>query len=124
MFSVCFTYAKHHTPTTNPHTTMRLNPEFFSFDGDDEADADEIAEHLENEIRQIDSLDDLPEDAKERLQVHRAKFEKMLRDSENDDILSLLAFQGLQIESLQQSAMSMNAIALTLAKEIDKKADL
>jgi len=108
----------------NPHTIMRLNPEFFSFDGDDEANADEIAEHLEEQVRQIDSLDDLPEDAKERLRIHRSKFEKMLKDSENEDILSLLAFQGLQIESLQQSAMSMNAIALTLAKEIDKKADL
>ena len=88
---------------------MRINPDFLEED-DSEYDP-------EDNLKTVNSIEELPADAKERLDLHRTKFLSML---ETNDQFSLMGFQALQIENLQHGLLALQKCIIELAVAIDK----
>lgn len=92
---------------------MRLNPDFFSDqDEDDEFD-------LDSKIKTIESFEDLPEDVQDTLASIKTKIKKMSDPSE-DDLLEFVAFQQLQISLLQNEITTIHKLLLMISASVDE----
>ena len=101
---------------------MRFNPDFFE-PGDEDPD-DLLPEN--NKI--ISTLSDLPQDSREELEKIRTRVNEMLAHEEDtrperDGSITYVAFQELQIMTLQQEVQQVHAMLLMLAKAVDSKQD-
>jgi hypothetical protein len=111
-----------------PHTTMRLNPDFFK-DPDPELDVSaDIEEILSEGFKVINTLDDLPKDKIDELDQLSERVAEMIEHEEivnpgKNAMLRYIAFQELQIHGLQQSLANVHAMLLMTAKTLDQKED-
>ena len=110
-------YIQPHT-TNQPHTTMRLNPDFFN-------DPEPEEEEEGPKFQVLDTLDDLPGGKIEELMKFRDKIESMIEHeleqrSEQDPFITYTAFQELKIHALQQEIHNIHNMMLALAKAVDK----
>ena len=117
MLYICRTKVTH-----TPHTTMRLNPEFF---GDDNNREDEY--DPETKFKTIENLQDLPAEATDDLARTIEKIHSMLEHQEanadEDPLLSFISFQQMQIQALQSEINAIHQMLLVIAKGLDGKAD-
>ncbi len=102
---------------TNQHTTMRFNPDYIP-DPDPE-------EEEGPKFQVLDTLDDLPGGKIEELMKFRDKIESMIEHeleqrSEQDPVITYIAFQELKIHALQQEIHNMHKMMITLATAIDR----
>ena len=93
---------------------MRLNPEFFSDQDDDDDEFD-----LDSKIKTIESFDDLPEDVQDNLAAIKKKIRNM-SDHSTDDLLDFVAFQQLQISLLQNEITTIHKLLLMLSAAVDE----
>ena len=93
---------------------MRLNPDFFSDQDDDDDEFD-----LDSKIKTIESFEDLPEDVQDTLASIKTKIKKMSNPSE-DDLLEFVAFQQLQISLLQNEITTIHKLLLMLSASVDE----
>lgn len=93
---------------------MRLNPDFFSDQDDDDDEFD-----LDSKIKTIESFDDLPEDVQDTLASIKTKIKKMSNPSE-DDLLEFVAFQQLQISLLQNEITTIHKLLLMISASVDE----
>ena len=93
---------------------MRLNPDFFSDQDDDDDEFD-----LDSKIKTIESFEDLPEDVQDTLASIKTKIKKMSNPSE-DDLLEFVAFQQLQISLLQNEITTIHKLLLMISASIDE----
>lgn len=98
---------------------MRFNPDFFNDDEDQPIDP------FENKFKTLDTLDDLPDDAKDTFEELRERVVEMLDHersvSKRDEIVTYLAFNQLQIQSIQREISNIHQMFLVLARAIDNK---
>ena len=109
------------------HTIMRFNPDFFN---SPEPDPEEILqqdiEALDNKYQQVNSLSDLPDDYRQKLDSFTESLQGIIDDEEANNpgvnpLYRYLAFQEIQIESLQNELRDVNEMILTLAAAVDMK---
>ena len=93
---------------------MRLNPEFFSDQDDDDDEFD-----LDSKIKTIESFDDLPEDVQDNLAAIKKKIRSMSDHSE-DDLLDFVAFQQLQLSLLQNEITTIHKLLLLISASVDE----
>ena len=93
---------------------MRLNPDFFSDQDDDDDEFD-----LDSKIKTIESFEDLPEDVQDTLASIKTKIKKMSDPSE-DDLLEFVAFQQLQISLLQNEITTIHKLLLMISASVDE----
>lgn len=93
---------------------MRLNPDFFSDQDDDDDEFD-----LDSKIKTIESFEDLPEDVQDTLASIKTKIKKMSNPSE-DDLLEFVAFQQLQISLLQNEITTIHKLLLMISASVDE----
>ena len=93
---------------------MRLNPEFFSDQDDDDDEFD-----LDSKIKTIESFDDLPEDVQDNLAAIKKKIRNM-SDHSTDDLLDFVAFQQLQISLLQNEITTIHKLLLVISASVDE----
>lgn len=104
---------------------MRLNPDYSD---SPELPEDPNFEDLVDKFTVVQTLDDLPVSDKKELRVLQEKVIHILdheaKERPNDSALvSYIAFQTMQIHSLQKEIHGLHKIALVLAQSIDEKAD-
>ena len=106
---------------------MRFNPDFFN---SPEPDPEEILqqdiEALDNKYQQVNSLSDLPDDYRQKLDSFTESLQGIIDDEEANNpgvnpLYRYLAFQEIQIESLQNELRDVNEMILTLAAAVDMK---
>ena len=103
---------------------MRLNSEYsFPDDSDDES---QMPLEFPDKYKVVSTLDDILGDEKEELEELKTKIHSMLdhEQKERPDhsaLVSYIAFQSMQIHSLQKEIQSIHKIALVLAQSIDEK---
>ena len=96
---------------------MKLNPEYSDNDDDSFMGYDP-----EDNLKFIDSLDNLPEEIKEEVKTHAAKIKDMKKElvlDKDDQYLTVIAFLSMQISMLQQSVMGVQKAILKLAAAHD-----
>lgn len=97
---------------------MRFNPDFFK-------DEQEPDPNPENKFVSLNTLDDLPDEAKDQFEDMRERVEEMLDHeravSKRDEIVTYLTFCQFQIHSLQSEIVNIHKMAIILAKAIDTK---
>lgn len=94
---------------------MRLNPDFFSDQEDDD-------DFLDSKIKTIESFDELPDEVQESLASIKKKIRSM-SDHSKDDLLEFVAFQQLQISLLQNEITTIHKLLLMLSGAVDELRD-
>lgn len=99
---------------------MRFNPDFFKHEQEPDPDPD-----LTDKFFKLNTLDDLPDGAKEEFEEMRERVEEMLEHersvSKRDEIVTYLTFCQFQIHALQSEISNIYKMAIVLAKAIDEK---
>ena len=106
---------------------MRLNAEY-SFPDDSDDDESQVPLEFPDKYKVVATLDDILGDEKEELEELKTKVRTILdhEQKERPDhsaLVSYIAFQSMQIHSLQKEIQSLHKIALVLAQSIDERCD-
>ena len=97
---------------------MRFNPDFLENEPDPDPDPTD-------KFFTLNTLDDLPDSAKEQFEEMRERVDEMLDHeravSKRDEIVTYLTFCQFQIHTLQSEISNFYKVSLALAKAIDEK---
>jgi hypothetical protein len=108
---------------------MRFNPDYFNTP-DPQPDPEDVLrqdiEALDDKYQQVNSLSDLPEDYRQKLEAFAESLAGIIDDEEArhpdaNPMYRYLAFQEIQIEALQNELRDVNEMILTLAAAVDMK---
>lgn len=103
---------------------MRINPEFFNFEGDSDNDPEPDFD-IKKHFKTIDNLDDLPPDYQKMLKMYKERIAEILQHEgearpEENPLLAFTAFQEVRLHNIQSEIKNIHTMLLSLAKSIDE----